>query len=663
MMDTVFGFFPNRAAWVVLPALVGCGSPERPAADAPPEEGPEEGVEPGPRPQVDLPAACVRTPAQGGFEIVGGVTEMTRRRVAASAGSAYVMSDFVVRRAPGGTVDFAVVRDVPGRTYRQIGATAGRVFVLSDAGLFTSEDEGETFVEAAGPAFVRELRASEQVAIVTDTAGEIWVWEEARGTFVPLATSEPGPVLLAASDGDTVLADTGQAVFRSQAASDFAPVLGLEPWGYRDLVIAANESVAITIFGDLRVSSDGGATFSVPAEDTAVFGPASRVAAAGDGFVASTTAGIVYASDSGSSWTLVAPAPSADGAADVAAQGSTVIASTPEVRLSSDGGATFSATADIHDATVIGLTPLGPWLFASTADRRVHVTNGGFWQDLETGGQVVREADQDGDRSYLLLVSRLPWEPATYGHQLFTSQDGALSFEPVAPPTQVPSSTFDAIEAIGGVLLLGSAADPVVGDPFAEIPLGRGVYRSLDGGQSWSASNAGLPTETGIGGTEAFAGVVAIESDHDDIVVLLADGSLHHSVDLGLTWQPAGDGVEPGAALDTLRATSDGILAASSTEPGRLYRFDRAAASWSPLAASGLPADFTLDALLESGGLLAAGVRSADGPAVYVSIDGGASFTPAGLNAEAISLAVFEDALYAGTFGEGLHEVALAGCE
>ncbi|MBL9023646.1 MAG: hypothetical protein JNL21_15735 [Myxococcales bacterium] len=608
----------------------------------------------------------MRLPSAEGFEIVEGVSELTHRRVAATAASAFVLSDRVLLRAPHDDGDPSaaepvVVRRTKSGAFRKVGATSTRLFVLSDEGLETSADEGATFSLVATPSPVRELRTSASSAVITDFSGEIRRWNEGSASFDPIAAGELDPVLLAASDGTTMLADTGVAVFRSQAASAFSPVLGLEPWGYRDLVIAGEASVAITIFGDLRTSTDAGATFSVPMGDLAAFGPASRVAATTSGFVATTTAGIVRSSDGGGSFSLVVPSPSADGVPDVATSGDTVVVSTPTVRTSDDGGATFSPPLPIHDASIVSLVRAGSFLLASTADRRGHATSGALWQPVETSGNVARGAADDGRRLYLLLGSNLPWERGYGSSYLVSSVDGGAVFENVTLPAQAPADRFDAITTHDGFVYLGSSFDWQAGSS-GDVELGSGVFRSGDGGLTWQSASAGLPTSLGEGGAQAYIGVRALASAHDTLVILMADGSLLRRRDGEEVWQPATEGLSM-SHVDALHQTPAGLFASSSVAPREIFAWDEVAYSWAAAPAAGLPDDATVDTLASDGGALYVGVDSAQGPGLYVSEDGGATFRDVGLRARPLSLAALGDTLFAGTLGEGLFQAALEECE
>ncbi|MDA8019315.1 MAG: hypothetical protein MPN21_17885 [Thermoanaerobaculia bacterium] len=73
---------------------------------------------------------------------------------------------------------------------------------------------------------------------------------------------------------------------------------------------------------------------------------------------------------------------------------------------------------------------------------------------------------------------------------------------------------------------------------FAGIA-GKGMFRSLDGGDTWQAINTGFDTLLGRINTIAFD-VAAFDLEHPASVpmfVTFAD-EIYKSIDLGITWRP-----------------------------------------------------------------------------------------------------------------------------
>jgi hypothetical protein len=647
-----------------LVTLLACSGLE-PGPEAVPETGPEDTS----HPQRSMPrwpegsGACVREapPADASWELHTGPSEQTTRQVAATSNASFVMSTRSLKRAWHGASSFESLSHAPGEIFLHIAASASRLVLVSDAGVFTSDDDGVTFEATGLDGVVTEIRASSEAILVTDAAGGLARWDEASGAWLSVDTAGT-PMLLGASDGSTVLGDTGAGVLRSQAAGTWVEVAGLEAWGYRDLVVSGEKSVAITLFGELRASHDAGASFSPSSAEA--FGPATRVAATGaDAFVATTTSGVIRSTDGGASWSMVAPSQIFDGGSSIAAQGSAVVVASPSVRTSQDGGASFSPPLAVRDATIVSMATIGPWTFVSTADRRTHVSAGAYWQGVEPVGYVVGGSARDGEDEYLHLSFRLPGERGAGSDLLVHTNDEGESFTQVELPPYAEHAALASFEATRGALFFGSLGDQDLGGNYAETPYGRGIYRSDDGGDTWRKTSDGLPhVELPEGGT-ARPGVLALEARHGVIVALLAGEPPHVSGDLGEAWSSLAAGLDANASLDRVRSTDTGFVAASSIEAEQLYVLREGETAWQALAATGLPAGFRVASIEATGGLLFVGLSGNDAPGVYVSSDGGATFVRLAVDGQAITLHASGDDVFAGSRGNGLASIRLAPCE
>ncbi len=636
----------------------------------PAEDVPDLPAEPSGRfdgPLREPSTVCSRTLPAGEvvWKLYDGPPEQTRRQVAATDGASFVVSDRVVKRRLHGGSGFTTIQGVPGRFLLHTAATADRLFVVSEEGIFSSADDGESFTEAGEglEGAVTALRASASAVMATSAQGHVARWEEQQQAWIAVDTGGT-PVMLAASDGATTLADTGIEVIRSQAAGAWEPVIGLEAWGYRDLVVAGDRSVAVTVFGELRASADAGATFALADPSTSAFGPATRVATAGSSFIATTTSGVIRSNDGGTTWTLVAPASTTDNVGSVAAFGSSVVVATPAVRTSDDGGATFSMPVALRDATVVSIADVGPWRLVSTADRRIHATygeGGSFWQDLDPAGFVVSDSASENETSWLLLGQRLPGERYVAGDALVKTSDNGASWETIELPYTAAHTAFSAIEIAGGRVLLAPLADDRYGDIWGEQPLTAGIQRLEAGGSVWAAANDGLPEVETPDGSTGHPGVTAMDSHDGTVIVLLAGAAPHRSVDFGDSWEPVVGGIDPAHTLDRLFASDRGFFAVSSQD-GALYVLEPGAVAWKALEGTGLPASWQALSIAEDGGLLFVGVTTGDAADLYVSADGGASFVPAGLGAAAIALHVNQDRLFVGARGDGYASLELLPC-
>lgn len=639
-----------------------------PAADenkpADPEGSPQQFDGPLPRPTI-----CSRELPAGGeaWKLYDGPPQASHREVAATEGASFVLTERVLKRRVHGESSFETVHGVPGRRLWQVAATADRLFVISEAGIFSSGDDGQSFTDAGAGldgSHVVALRATASTAMATVSQGQIARWNEASASWTAIDTGG-APVVLAASDGTTTLADTSDAVIRSQTPGSWSPVVGLEAWGYRDLVVVGDRSVAVTFSGELRASSDAGATFFLADPSTEAFGPATRVATAGDAFVATTTAGVVRSTDGGTTWGLVAPASTSDDVGRVAASGDSVVVATPAVRTSDDGGATFSTPVALRDATVVSIADVGSWQLVSTADRRIHASygdGGSFWQPIDPAGFVVSDAAREGETTWLLMSQRLPWEHFVAGDALVKTSDDGASWEQIELPYTADHTAFSAIEVAGGSVLLAALVDDRYSVAWSDEPVTGGLLRLDAGSQAWIGANAGLPQVEATSGLTGYPGVRAMASHDGTVMILLAGAAPHRSADFGASWEPVARGLDPTHELDRLAASSRGFFAASSTVDA-LYVLPPGAETWTHLAGAGLPAGWRALSIAEDGGVLFLGVTTGTEVELYVSADGGASFVPSGLGAAAISLHVKNDRLFVGADGDGYASLELPVCE
>lgn len=136
-----------------------------------------------------------------------------------------------------------------------------------------------------------------------------------------------------------------------------------------------------------------------------------------------------------------------------------------------------------------------------------------------------------------------------------------------------------------------------------------GVFKSVDGGATWTHASSGLPRYPGSTDTAFDVLAMAIHPTNPDIVwasaVNLQDftnarqGFVYKTTDGGATWTNASAGINTDVDIrallvdsgnpDTLYASGAGSLA----NPGLIYRSDDGGASWRSISV-GLPADSAL---------------------------------------------------------------------
>lgn len=396
-------------------------------------------------------------------------------------------------------------------------------------------------------------------------------------------------VEFAVSDPDIAYAASAGAVYRSEDGGRSwtkvtAADLGWGPDGIRagfPIDIQVDPRNADRLFinnygGGNFVSTDGGVTWAVASGGYT--GAAARSIAVdpdepGRAYAASRS-GLFLTTDGGTTWQGRAFPPEAMlefQAVAASRSGDRVIAATnwaQGVATSTDAGATWSfrqlPLADNQGVRSLAFSPTDPNIaFAGVG---AYFSAGGFDASLPAGGvyrsfnggRTWREAnDAVSATRHVLDLGPDPQDPdrwfAATGTGLIRTDDAGGSWHDVAG---LP----------GGVV--GSVAihphDPAL--VLAGLAPG-GVYRSDDGGATWSQSSAGLSPESAVldlAFDPATAGVV-----------YAADffGGAFRSDDGGATWSPINDGLEV-RALRALAVSDGGRHVYAATEGGGVYRLD-----------------------------------------------------------------------------------------
>jgi len=262
------------------------------------------------------------------------------------------------------------------------------------------------------------------------------------------------------------------------------------------------------------------------------------------------------------------------------------------VYRSADSGATWlDTTGDFSsDPNVYALAAMGPLLFAGTENGVYRSrNNGGTWDALGTSMMGA------GTFVTALAVSGANVYAGTEGHGLFYSTDSGTTWSAASGLVNANVHTFAVVDS--------SASSPVM---FAGTEIG--VYRSLNGGASWSKMSSGLSTlnvfaMTSLGtdgglfagtygggiflspdggeswSSDAFARsyVLAFASSRGNLFVGISPASpasmngVFLSPDSGRTWRDVNSGLDlntslTDTAINTL-AVADGYLFAG-TEAG-----------------------------------------------------------------------------------------------
>jgi len=205
-------------------------------------------------------------------------------------------------------------------------------------------------------------------------------------------------------------------------------------------------------------------------------------------------------------------------------------------------------------------------------------------------------------------------------------------------------------------------AGPIVG--MVGFLSGGGVIKSIDSGATWTAASTGLPTISGMANgstTSTFTEVngFAVDPSNPTTVYCAPGSTVYKTIDGGGTWTAAGVGLPNSASVLSIAVnpTSSATVYAG-TSAGGLYKSLDGGGNWSGVSTN-LPTvaiqSFAVSPV--SAATLYAGTNTGG---VYVSHDGGATWaqTNSGLtNLSILSLAVdpvVATTIYAGTNGGGV---------
>jgi hypothetical protein len=208
----------------------------------------------------------------------------------------------------------------------------------------------------------------------------------------------------------------------------------------------------------------------------------------------------------------------------------------------------------------------------------------------------------------------------------------------VAPAAAEPGSPWVALGPYGATVR-ALAIDPSRPSVmYAATSAAGGVWKSRDGGMTWAGAFSGLP--------QFGAAALAIDPRNTSTLYVSFPQGVFKSIDGGVNWSATGTGLLPGAgalAIDPSHPqtvyVANGTGLAKSTDGG---------AAWAP-AQSGLPSAGGVLALAIDpsapqtiyAGVAAGGNGSAPAGThgVFKSIDGGASWQPAGATSPPVTIA------------------------
>jgi photosystem II stability/assembly factor-like uncharacterized protein len=234
---------------------------------------------------------------------------------------------------------------------------------------------------------------------------------------------------------------------------------------------------------------------------------------------------------------------------------------------STDGGATWNAPkSGLPRINALAVDPTAPdTIYAATGDcNESDGCSGGIfksidgantWNATDTGlpsGAVISMLAVDPNTTATLYAGTLYSGIDHEESGVFKSTDGGGTWVATAFHDQQYVTALAVDPRAGGILYIGT------GSPGPGWGLfGGGVFKSTDGGGTWSAANTGLPDSYGVQ-------ALAIDPSTPETLYAgtLVNG-VFKSADGGATWGAFNAGVP--------RPFSASVLALDSTTPGRLY--------------------------------------------------------------------------------------------
>jgi photosystem II stability/assembly factor-like uncharacterized protein len=470
---------------------------------------------------------------------------------------------------------------------------SNRLFVTTDAGeIFASDDQGRSWqVALAAGTAPASPAATHPKAVPTPSGGPA----EAPARTVYLAVAADRPDVLVSARAESTSASTGV-------------------------------ETRLTV----RRSSDGGRTWSaLPASGLAAAAlPNSMAALPGGTFLLNTSFGTYRSTDAGATWqALEGPLSGGDVSTFVTAPGS------PGLVL----GATAYGLFASKDAGALW-QPLGKGLpFNSSI--------AGLLTDARQPNRVfaITYAAHPGQDSMSAVAS--PSTPELRPPMLLRSADGGMTWTPASSELPGVSPMAWALDPndpstlfISSRELLFRTTDAGLNWLTADLPAGghfalavapadsNVIYlagspplRSADRGATWHE----LSPIIASAGTEV-TGLVVDPADSSHVWASVSPGGVFESQDGGISWQPAGPGLDGKPVRWLAGAAGPFPLYAGVTAEG-IYRWDPQDRSWKP-ASSGLPEQSTILAFVadpDQPEILWAG---RDGGGIYRSADGGATW-------------------------------------
>ncbi len=307
------------------------------------------------------------------------------------------------------------------------------------------------------------------------------------------------------------------------------------------------------------------------------------------------------------------------------------------------------------------LTPLGPDGGSITAlvtnphntqEMYAGTFGGGVYRSVN-GGESWQGASRGLIDGYIQSLAIDPQTPTTiyagmYTYGVYKTIDGGQSWYATGPGLNHDAIVYDL--QVDPVHPNNVYAGTRSKNPVLEPPWGGGVFKSVDGGATWSAQNNGL--------VEDWVYSIAIDPTNPAIIyAALHTQGICKSTDGAATWVPVNNGLDDTAGrsvvVDPLHPQT---VYFGTWHYGEVFKTTNGGASWQP-ARSGLPSvkvyKLAIDPV-DPNNVYAATPSNG----LFKSGDGGASWSGAGFSADfVVSLNIDpqnHSRVFAGTSGAGL---------
>ena len=376
-------------------------------------------------------------------------------------------------------------------------------------------------------------------------------------------------------------------------SADWTPTNG--PFGgfIAAVGVTGNDVVAGTAHGSIFKSSDAGLTW----RDHTMNLPndvLQHIVRAGKAtFVATRFSGLWRLDDQGGAWVNVSAGLPHPNVHSITAHGDALITSSPLQVLarSDDRGQTWQ------------LIPAPETLLVLASDGDVLYAGGlfGVYRSAD-GGQSWTLAPTGNDISVGQIITAGSTMYATSGGGLYQSIDRGHSWQQLAEDGLPATATITKLGAIGDALMAGVAGAP----RYA-------IYQFDQAGKSWVRTSAGFPQ-----GIEGFSQSIA---SADSTLLVGTTSSLFRSIDGGQTWTRSVDGLAGVSIRD--HHANDGMLVAVMQNSPRVARSTDGGRSWRD-GSTGISDDAMLRGAFafDNDTLFVGSTRHG----IYRSIDGGETF-------------------------------------